>query len=268
MNKAPGKTPCDLVSTGGITQSQLESILSICKTNNKLEIAKANLRHELNNLEWADALAGQIDRHSDNYLIDIDKLTGNIKVTGIDNDASFSVALTGIGIISVNNLNISVQDRNKLTPYFLRTSQGKLYLDDYHSPVIDIRMLDHIGQETIINITGINQKIVPDLISQETYDALMSIDAVDYAETLSELLPPANVQAALKRLESAKQHASELYRNNRVISNWQDPDIEIYYNNELLDYENKVNRGISYPQNANLDLSLYIRDFHYSVLLV
>ncbi|ELJ4219384.1 hypothetical protein QQU25_001673 [Salmonella enterica] len=268
MNKAPGKTPCDLVSTGGITQSQLESILSICKTNNKLEIAKANLRHELNNLEWADALAGQIDRHSDNYLIDIDKLTGNIKVTGIDNDASFSVALTGIGIISVNNLNISVQDRNKLTPYFLRTSQGKLYLDDYHSPVIDIRMLDHIGQETIINITGINQKIVPDLISQETYDALMSIDAVDYAETLSELLPPANVQAALKRLESAKQHASELYRNNRVISNWQDPDIEIYYNNELLDYENKVNRGISYPQNANLDLSLYLRDFHYSVLLV
>ncbi|EAV1415974.1 hypothetical protein EVL33_23470, partial [Salmonella enterica] len=161
-----------------------------------------------------------------------------------------------------------VQDRNKLTPYFLRTSQGKLYLDDYHSPVIDIRMLDHIGQETIRNITGINQKIVPDLISQETYDALMSIDAVDYAETLSELLPPANVQAALKRLESAKQHASELYRNNRVISNWQDPNIEIYYNNELLDYENKVNRGISYPQNANLDLSLYLRDFHYSVLLV
>ncbi|EEP3121036.1 hypothetical protein HBG52_004513, partial [Salmonella enterica subsp. diarizonae] len=98
--------------------------------------------------------------------------------------------------------------------------------------------------------------------------ALMSIDAVDYAETLSELLPPANVQAALKRLESAKQHASELYRNNRVISNWQDPDIEIYYNNELIDYENKVNRGISYPQNANLDLSLYLRDFHYSVLLV
>ncbi|AXD08628.1 hypothetical protein CHE29_06450 [Salmonella enterica] len=54
----------------------------------------------------------------------------------------------------------------------------------------------------------------------------------------------------------------------QVISNWQDPNIEIYYNNELLDYENKVNRGISYPQNANLDLSLYLRDFHYSVLLV
>ncbi|WP_077073233.1 hypothetical protein [Mailhella massiliensis] len=50
---------------------------------------RGNLMRELNRLEWADFLSGQVDRHPDNYLVFIHADTGEVKVTGIDNDASF-----------------------------------------------------------------------------------------------------------------------------------------------------------------------------------
>ncbi len=55
---------------------------------------QASLHEELNGLEWCDMLTGQGDRHSANYMIDIQGDTA--KVTGIDNDFAFGKTQTGL----------------------------------------------------------------------------------------------------------------------------------------------------------------------------
>lgn len=265
MNKAPGKTPADLVTSNRNNTCDLEEVIRTSIAHGNFNIMKANLRRELSNLEWADVLSGQIDRHGQNYLVDIDGHTGNVTVTGIDNDTSFSTAMTGVGIISVDNLNITPKERAKLEPYFSKNSLGKLYLDSNNSPIINIHEIDNIGQYLVRSIMGVNQKIVPDMIDKKTYGALMAIDETEYAETLANLLPSENVQVALKRLDAAKKYALELHKNNLVIDNWQDPIVEDYYNEAMLNYENKVNNHINYPCNGGLELPLYLRDFHYTI---
>jgi hypothetical protein len=49
--------------------------------------AMASLQQQLNELEWIDMLTGQVDRHDENYMIDI--TDGSVKITGIDNDLCF-----------------------------------------------------------------------------------------------------------------------------------------------------------------------------------
>jgi hypothetical protein len=56
--------------------------------------AQARLLEELNNLEWTDMVTGQADRHSANYMIDIQG--DAVKVTGIDNDFAFGKEQTGL----------------------------------------------------------------------------------------------------------------------------------------------------------------------------
>ncbi len=57
---------------------------------------KASIQQQLCGLEWADALAGQFDRHGENYLISFDRVTGTCAVTGIDNDLAFGQETTEI----------------------------------------------------------------------------------------------------------------------------------------------------------------------------
>jgi hypothetical protein len=54
----------------------------------------ASLNNELNGLEWCDMVTGQADRHSANYLIDVQGDTA--KVTGIDNDFAFGKNQDGL----------------------------------------------------------------------------------------------------------------------------------------------------------------------------
>ena len=79
--------------------------------NQKLGTLRGNLLRELNHLEWADVLSGQVDRHRDNYLVDINTKTGDVKVTGIDNDGSFSARRVGIVKYNIEGL----VDNDKLT---------------------------------------------------------------------------------------------------------------------------------------------------------
>ncbi|MBT9292935.1 hypothetical protein [Prosthecodimorpha staleyi] len=52
------------------------------------------VRREIVKLQLLDHLVGQGDRHSNNYFINVDKDTGKVTVTGIDNDQCFGKNLT------------------------------------------------------------------------------------------------------------------------------------------------------------------------------
>ncbi len=71
---------------------------------------RANLMRELSKMEWADVLSGQVDRHGDNYLIDINPQTGAVKITGIDNDASFGTRKAGMTVVDLSRPTPRQQD--------------------------------------------------------------------------------------------------------------------------------------------------------------
>lgn len=48
----------------------------------------AQVQKSMMNLQWLDAFSGQVDRHPENYLMDVDD-QDNVTLTGIDNDFSF-----------------------------------------------------------------------------------------------------------------------------------------------------------------------------------
>lgn len=80
------------------------------RSNGKLDAMRANLMRELSKMEWADVLSGQVDRHGDNYLIDINPQTGAVKITGIDNDASFGTRKAGMTVVDLSRPTPRQQD--------------------------------------------------------------------------------------------------------------------------------------------------------------
>ncbi|WP_462431034.1 hypothetical protein, partial [Bilophila wadsworthia] len=110
MEAAPGKTARALLSgnpvcrTAGGEELNLTQALDYMQNNGKLNIARANPMRECNKLEWADLLSGQVDRHADNYLVHINPDTGRVKITGIDNDASFGSRRVGLNHVDVRGM--------------------------------------------------------------------------------------------------------------------------------------------------------------------
>ena len=161
---------------------------------------RANLMRELSKMEWADVLSGQVDRHGDNYLIDINPQTGAVKITGIDNDASFGTRKAGMTVVDLSRPTPRQQD-------FL----SKLRREGYTIPPdgrIDLSKLpDRLLSETRQQF-GFNQLFRPMLAP------CMDNEAVD---------------AAVSRLKDAQRHAARLEREHRVVEDWAAPGIKETY---------------------------------------
>jgi len=65
------------------------------RTNDTIAKDDPSLMSKLNALQMIDFIAGQVDRHQGNYMIEVDGGGNVIGVTGIDNDMSFGTKDTG-----------------------------------------------------------------------------------------------------------------------------------------------------------------------------
>jgi hypothetical protein len=83
MAQAPGVKAVDFQSELKFRKSRRASVPASSPE------AVASLHQQLNSLEWTDMFTGQYDRHTGNYMIDIDPKTGYFKISGIDNDFAF-----------------------------------------------------------------------------------------------------------------------------------------------------------------------------------
>lgn len=87
MEAAPGKTFFDIARGKPVCRMpdgkelNFPETCRVLRSNGKLDAMRANLMRELSKMEWADVLSGQVDRHGDNYLIDINPQTGAVKIT-------------------------------------------------------------------------------------------------------------------------------------------------------------------------------------------
>lgn len=237
MEKATGKTAAQLhksqntcfVKQDG-TALNYQATIQYAQQLGTFDTLRQNLIRELNKLEWADALSGQADRHGDNYLVDLNPETGAVKITGIDNDGSFSsrkVGLTSVDVSSSlrNGLNIRQIDSQYVRN--LRRSGAMAR----QSTIIDFEK-DAQHSTLYWKLFGFNQIHKPAMIDRETYTKLMECDLVQYEKKLLSYMDRGAAKAATSRLESAQRHAAELERNGCVVDDWSSPKVLTDLRNE------------------------------------
>ncbi len=215
MEQAPGTLPAKVLDRINVIVQDRPDLQPVILTN---------LMREMCKLEWADALSGQVDRHQENYLVDVDPTTGAVKITGIDNDASFGQNNLGMGRVNVINI-----DFKKLTqaqvPYSLRR------------PDVDLLSLDDAPLATLRNVLGFNQLFKPQHIDAATHSKLMELNnpaaKEAYRAGLQGLMSPEMVDAAMTRLDAAISHAQMLESKGRVVTDWSKPYVKYVYDEQL-----------------------------------
>lgn len=200
MEAAPGKTARKFLSA--LPELQLSM------STDAFKAFRGNLMRELSKLEWADMLSGQADRHSENYLVDVDPDTGRVKITGIDNDASFGARRVGMTKIDVSD-KPELQQRLGLEPPPAGTN----------APVV-VNAHNYHGRQfaAFREAFGFNQLFRPTHIDRETFDALININTIEYGNQMRQCMDEGAAQAALLRLADAQTWARELEKHGRVIS--------------------------------------------------
>lgn len=250
MEAAPGATfknikknvdaKCGINSKG--EEFSFNDTCRILRKKGLYSAMRANLMQELSRLEWADILSGQVDRHGDNYLVSINTDTGAVKVTGIDNDASFGERKIGINQVVVDG------NDNLIRKFRKAVTSGP------HGNVLDTSFLKNGGLEELRRNYGFNQLFAPAHIDRNTFTKLMALDENAYRAKLSTCLSPEAVNAAMLRLQDAKQYARFLEYQGKVVDDWNKP--AIYY--ELWEQSRKAGEG---TYTHALRLGFFARDF-------
>lgn len=251
MEAAPGKTFSDIA--GGkpfcrTADGRELNFTEACRTlraNGKLDIMRANLMRELSRMEWADVLSGQVDRHGGNYLVDINPETGAVKITGIDNDASFGTRKTGMTVVDLSRPTPRQQD-------FLTTLMSRRY------PIPGSKRIDlsNLSEGMIVKARqqfGFNQLFRPVFIDRDTFTRLASIKETDYHAMLTPCMDPDAVNAAVDRLKEAQAYAVHLERINHVVDDWTAPRIKESYT------RNKI--GVEGSFKERIQNGFFTRDF-------
>lgn len=238
MERARGVTARSLNGDG------IKAIVQQAKKAGTVDRLRGNLMRELCRLEWADALAGQVDRHKDNYLVDLDPKTGAVKVTGIDNDAAFGERRIGLTRYSLKGLTVegtgnAGMDRGEIDAEGLTATQ-----------VVRVRRL-----------FGLNQFSKPTRIDRDTFEKLMAIDRKAYEDSLRPCLSPAALRAAMLRLTDAQEHALHLQAQNRVVEvdEWASEELRKQMTADRVSLSGK-NRSVV-RQAESMRNGFFIRDF-------
>ena len=179
-------------------------------------------------LQWLDLLAGQGDRHGNNYLIDIDAENGGATVTGIDNDMCMPKYRTGLTKMRLNAIQLSRVRKNLaecVDSDPKRYGLAKPLTKDRIKAVIEgivARNLEKVGDSwefdfsqpldkeivyALKRAVGFQSLAVPKVMSQAMYDRLMAIGNGDsdekqkFIDEISGLVPQSNAEAFRERLD-------------------------------------------------------------------
>ncbi len=207
------KTVESLANSGEYT---LKDIDELKKTNpGEARRITGELMRQTTRLEWLDILAGQGDRHCENFFVHVGK-DGNVSVKGIDNDTAFSTTRTGLTTFSmkgpaafkrfkgnVQELGLELYGKHGVVNSTLlrdrllsdpsitvirkeRSPEEEDILfanspgdedDDVESFQIDTsKIKDPLLMQILYRTLGIQSVHVPTCIDQETYDRLMAMD--------------------------------------------------------------------------------------------
>ena len=231
------------VKGDGVAPTELENI----KDDGERAKIQGELAKKLNRLMWLDLITGQGDRHWENYFVHIDKNTHAVTVNAIDNDASFTVRQIGIQKYALD------KDTSDKFLAELKRECNELYGADAGQKEYDARVSKDLGikengdgtltvdlaeakspevKMALNNILGVHGIIIPEEIDKDLYDKLMTLKEGtaarrDYIESLRPRLSDEALEATVKRLDSAIEHAEKLFSEGKVYGDaqWKDPNV-------------------------------------------
>ena len=292
MEKAKGMTAHAMAEAGLFSSSSASDGGLSAKEIKKLPLEqrkqiKADIRRELNRLQWLDLVTGQVDRHNENYFIHVDRDTHKVTVKGIDNDAGYSQYRTGAvkftldkdrsGVFNYCLLDIA----KKIDPHNVQgvvqdllkdpgiTSEGKGRHTVYTIDASKVK--NKVLAKAICGVTGAQTLAVPDKIDSETYDALMALKSGEkreaYLKSIRPRLSEASYNAAVSRLDNVIAHAEQLKNDGKVIEkqNWlSEPDETIEKGDISVKKPNgdakKLGGDIAKDANNGFCTSIFVRD--------
>ena len=287
MDKAKGRSAHDLVGKGGgktdeagLTGKEISNL-----EDGERRRVKGEIMRQLNRLQWLDIIAGQLDRHSDNYFIHVDRQTHNVTVAGIDNDACYSKYRTGVGTFAldasrssqfVKNLVMVLQNAGVRNP---EDEAKRLLWEDpsitRQGKNITVNALKATNKAIISALaetTGVKSIAVPDKIDRDFYNHLMELknnaDARKaYLDSIRSRIGSENLAAAEARLNDVIAHAERLAGEHKIVEGdkWGNETTprrnSSYVTIELPDGRNKtLNRQSSFDVNNLTCPSYFARD--------
>ena len=237
MDKAKGRSAHGLAGKGGsktdeagLTGKEISNL-----EDGERRRVKGEVMRQLNSLQWLDIITGQLDRHSDNYFIHVDRQTHDVTVSGIDNDACYSKFRTGVGTFALDAdrsaqfydelvkvlRNAGVRNPDNEARRLLRedpsiTQQGN------NITVNALKVTSKAIISALAETTGVKSIAVPDKIDRDFYNHLMELknnpDARKaYLDSLRPRMSEDNVAAAEARLNDAILHAERLAQEHKVV---------------------------------------------------
>lgn len=287
MDKAKGRSAHDLAGKGGsktdeagLTGKEISNL-----EDGERRRVKGEIMRQLNRLQWLDIIAGQLDRHSDNYFIHVDRQTHNVTVAGIDNDACYSKYRTGVGTFAldasrssqfVKNLVMVLQNAGVRNP---EDEAKRLLWEDpsitRQGKNITVNALKATNKAIISALaetTGVKSIAVPDKIDRDFYNHLMELknnaDARKaYLDSIRSRIGSENLAAAEARLNDVIAHAERLAGEHKIVEGdkWGNETTprrnSSYVTIELPDGRNKtLNRQSSFDVNNLTCPSYFARD--------
>ena len=237
MDKAKGRSAHALAGKGG---SKTDEAGLTGKEISNLEAGerrrvKGEVMRQLNRLQWLDIITGQMDRHSDNYFIHVDRQTHNVTVAGIDNDACYSKYRTGVGTFAFDSCrsgqfykdlvkvlqNAGVRNPDNEARRLLREDPS-ITRDGDNITVNAFKVTSKAVLSALAETTGVKSIAVPDKIDRDFYNHLMELKnnpaaRKAYLDSLRPRMDAGNVASAEARLNDAIDHAERLARENKVV---------------------------------------------------
>ena len=292
MEKAPGVPATEFFGKGtnDATQTGL-----LAKDMRKLSSSKrrqiaAEIKRQLNRLQWIDLLSGQTDRHSDNYFIHVDPKTLKVTVTGIDNDAGFSRYRTGAVKFTcdeemtenvqgaIRSLARSINGSDEEAEFERMLHDPGIGFDENGMMTVDASKIKN--KEILVAVQscfGSKTLAVPDKIGRTTYEALMALKngqaRHEYLDSIQPRLSPEGFAAAVSRLDDVIAQAERLEREHKVVEDkdgangWLDAKEEPFNLKAPVEVRRADGKVVEMDQhdsigvNAVLCPSFYARDF-------
>ena len=287
MEKAKGMTPATMKGFG-FTQPSSDDGMSVKAIKNlppdQKKQVKANLRRELNRMQWLDLVTGQADRHDANYLIHVDPKTHAVTVKGIDNDAGYSQYRTGAMKFSfdkdrsedfktlLTGLAKDIDSRNYKNVLEDLLKDPGIKTDGEGRYTVDVSKIENKAIASVLcRVTGLQPIALPDKIDRETYEALIALKSGpkrdEYLSSIRPRLSEASFNAAVSRLDDVIAKAEKLGGDGKVIEKegWLDePDETLKTGDVSVKKHNggvkKLGGQIANEANAFNCTSIYVRD--------
>ena len=287
MDKAKGRCAKDLAGKGGsktdeagLTGKEISNL-----EDGERRRVKGEIMRQLNRLQWLDIIAGQLDRHSDNYFIHVDRQTHNVTVAGIDNDACYSKYRTGVGTFALDASrsshftselvkvlqNAGVRNPQDEAKRLLREDPS-ITLNGKKITVDALKVRNKAILSALAETTGVKSIAVPDKIDRDFYNHLMELKnnpdvRKAYLDSIRSRIGSENLAAAEARLNDVIAHAERLAGEHKIVEGdkWGNETTprrnSSYVTIELPDGRNKtLNRQSSFDVNNLTCPSYFARD--------